>query len=121
MKKIQGLAALLALAAMPVKAAPGLFVGLSYDLSGGVGVSIKVLSTNREDRPAVAAGVSYFPMRKKFGVDVGGAYLFRSSAATLSWDFINHVPQLGLGYVNSKRKKSLIMDETLPPPEPTPG
>ena len=38
---------------------PGVFFGVTYNIGGSFGVSLKVLSTNKEDRGALAAGVSY--------------------------------------------------------------
>ena len=50
----------------------------------------------------MAAGVPYYPLTSKFGVDAGASYLFKNGAITLGWDFLNKTPQVGIGYVNTK-------------------
>lgn len=92
-------------AALPAYAGPAAFVGLSYDFGDSVGLSLKVVSTNREDRGALSAGVSYFPFSKKVGVDLGVGYVFRNGAATAGWDLLNGKAQVGIGYVNTKTKE----------------
>ncbi len=86
-------------------AAPGLFLGLTYNFdSSGLGLSFKILSTRRQDRPAVGVGVSYMPyIQNRFGADVSAGYVFNHGAVTAGWDFINDEPQMGLGYVNTKK------------------
>ena len=81
---------------------PGVFVGLTYDFGGQWGVSLKLLSTDRQDRAAVAAGVTYHPSNKTWGADAGVAYLMRDSAATFGWDFLRSKFQMGVGYVHTK-------------------
>jgi hypothetical protein len=102
MKKRLALISILLAAATPAVASPGGFFGVTYNFGGGVGISLKILSTNHEDRGAFAAGVTYFPLTNKFGIDAGAAYLFRNGGATLGWDFLNGSPQVGAGYVNTK-------------------
>jgi hypothetical protein len=101
------------------QADPGVFVGVSYDFTGkssGVGISLKALSTRKEDKAAVAAGVTYFPLANEnnFGVDLSAAYVFKNGAVTVGWDFVNKVPQAGVGYVNTKDD-----DKSRPPPAPS--
>jgi hypothetical protein len=84
---------------------PGIFFGVTYafgQTSPGVGVSLKVMSTDKEDHAAVGAGVTYYPLLSSnpFGVDVDVGYLFKNSAVTVGWDFL-HSPQVGVGYVNT--------------------
>ncbi len=78
-------------ASVPAIADPGIFFGAVYNFGGSAGVSLKILSTDREDRCAFVAGGSYFPNIKKFGVDAGAGYLFENGAATIGWDFLNSV------------------------------
>lgn len=89
---------------------PSAFFGLTYNLGAPVtdlGFSVKVLSTDKEDKGAVDLGISYFPFANegKFGIDAGAGYLFNNGAVTLGWDFLNMKPQVGVGYVNTKEDK----------------
>ncbi len=94
----------LLLVSTPSFADPGAFFGVTYNFGGGVGLSLKALSTNEEDQGAAALGVSYYPLTQKFGVDLGGAYLDKDVTTTVSWDILNGQPQLGLGYVNTVQR-----------------
>lgn len=40
---------------------PGVMFGVSHNFGGATGVTVKVLSTDRKDKPALALGLSYFP------------------------------------------------------------
>lgn len=116
MKKQWALIGMMFAAASPAIADPGVFLGVTYNFGGSVGVSLKVLSTNKEDRGALAAGVSYYPATSNFGVDAGAAYLFKNSAVTLGWDFLNSNPQVGVGYVNTKDDRPAASAPPSPPP-----
>ncbi len=82
---------------------PGILFGLSYNFGGSVGLSLKVLSTNKEHHGALAVGTSYYPLTKKFGLDAGAAYLTKDAAVSLDWDFLNNTPQVGVGYINTQK------------------
>jgi hypothetical protein len=99
--------ACLFLAGSAAQADPGVFVGVTFDFSGkssGLGVSLKALSTRKEDKAAVAAGVTYYPLASEnnLGVDLSAAYVFKNGAVTAGWDLVNNKPQAGIGYVNTK-------------------
>lgn len=81
---------------------PGVWVGLTYDFGGQLGVSLKVLTTDHQDRPALAAGVTYMPTTKSFGADAGVAYVFQDSAVTFGWDFLHDKYQAGFGFMDTK-------------------
>ena len=85
---------------------PGVMLGVTYNFGGHWGISLKVLSTDHQDRGAVAAGVTYFPTTRSWGADAGVAYLARSSAATFGWDFLHSQFQMGLGYVHTKADRA---------------
>lgn len=87
---------------------PGVFFGLTYNFGGNVGMSLKVLSTNREDRGALCVGISYFPETKKLGLDVGGAYTFQNGAVTAGWDILNNAPQMGIGYIHTVQPSYVV-------------
>lgn len=90
---------------------PTAFVGLTYNFNGGIGLSLKVLSTNKEDSGVVSGGVSYYPLTNKFGVSLGAGYVVKNGAATLEWDFINNTPIVNVGYAKTKD------EETTPSPQ----
>jgi hypothetical protein len=100
------IASLLLVGATSTQADPGVFFGVTYAFghsNAGLGLSLKVLSTNEQDHFVVGAGVSYYPLMKdnKFGVDVGVGYVFEDVAVTVGWDFM-HSPQIGIGYVDTE-------------------
>lgn len=85
----------------PSSGDPSLFLGLTWTFAGSgsaggtAGVSLKVLSTNERDAPALAAGVTY-NFNGSFGCDVGLAYN-SSVTLTLGYDFCQRGLQMGLG------------------------
>ena len=114
------LASLLIASSTTAVADPGVFFGVAYTFgqakpSDGLGLSLKVLSTNKEDHAVVGAGVTYYPLQSnnRFGVDLGVGYLFQDVAVTVGWDFM-HSPQVGVGYVNTKDDRPA---PPLPPPD----
>jgi hypothetical protein len=87
---------------------PVAMVGISYNFGGRVidetiGLTFKVLSSDRQDRAVVAAGVSYFPWapKKKFGLDISTGYNFDKVTALVGYDLLNKKPQASLGYANT--------------------
>lgn len=89
------------------KAEPVMFIGMAYTFgaNGGPGISLKLLSTNRENRAAVGAGLTYylFANDNKVGLDVILGYILpANAAATVGWDFLLHGLQIGIGYVDSE-------------------
>jgi hypothetical protein len=81
--------------------------GISYKFGAkdnglsGAGATIKVLSTDKEKKPVIGAGVSYYPWAsedKKFGVDVSAGYNFSKGAVMGGWDFLQNQPSVSLGY-----------------------
>jgi len=98
----------------------GTFFGISYNFGSTAadwGVTAKVLSDNEEDKLVAAAGVSFFPYAaQKFGVDVGGGYLFSCGAVTMGWDFLHATPQLSLGIAHTDDDSSSGYSE--PPVSP---
>jgi hypothetical protein len=99
-------------------AEPGYMLGISHDFGGATGVTFKVLSTNRQDKALVAAGVSYFPGGgdQKFGIDLSAGYNFRRAAATVGWDFLQQKLQVAVGVSDTKKPSA-----PAPAPEPTPS
>jgi len=90
-------------------ASPAVMGGITYNFGGsdsnssltGAGATVKVLSTSKEKKPVLAAGVSYYPWAsedKKFGVDVSAGYNFKKGAVMAGWDFLKNQPSVSLGY-----------------------
>lgn len=105
MKRFTVAAGLLASCSL-AQANPGFMVGISYNFGGSVGVTAKVLSTNREHKAVAALGVSYLfgEAKSKFGVDLGAGYNFRHATATVGWDFMNSQVQTAIGVSNTKKR-----------------
>ena len=106
MKKIKViLAGALLLSSQVASADPGVFVGVVYNFGSGsgLGFSLKVLSTDRQDNVVVGVGAGFYPFSQagKFGVDADIGYLTKNFAATVGWDFLQHGVQIGAGYVNT--------------------
>jgi len=99
------LAMLLLLSSSFVMADAGIFAGVVYNFGAksNFGISLKVLSTDEEDKGAIGAGVSYYPGNdsNKFGMDLSAGYVFKNGAVTLGWDFLQSQSQLGLGFVDT--------------------
>ena len=98
---------------------PVAMVGIAYNFGGRVfdetfGVTFKVLSSDRQDRAVVAAGVTYFPWapKQKFGLDISGGYNFDKVTALVGYDLLNKKPQASLGYANTYKPNGGV---TCPP------
>ncbi len=98
------------------KAQPTLFLGLSWTLgqgassSGGTsGITLKVLSTNRRNAGAFAAGVTY-NFDHTFGCDLGVAYN-GSGIETLSlgYDICKRGPQISVGASGKPKTKTTVV------------
>lgn len=98
------------------QASPGFMVGISYNFGGSVGVTAKVLSTNRENRVAAEVGASYLfgESKSKFGVDLGAGYNFKHATATVGWDFMNSQVQAAIGVSNTKKRPAPAAPPTNP-------
>ena len=83
-------------------AGPGVMFGLNFSMNNGFGVSVKVLSSDRENRTVGSLGTTYYPATNRVGVDLGVGRTFDSGAVTIGWDIINSAPQASVGYVNTR-------------------
>ena len=93
---------ILALAATTAQADPAVMFGINYNFGGGgPGLSVKVLSSEREDRTVASVGAGYYPMQKRVGRDGGVGRTFGNGAATVSWYDTNSAPQAGIGFVDT--------------------
>lgn len=114
MKKIY---ALLLLLALPLSAHSdaAAFIGINYTFGGNLGLSIKALSDDDENKGVAAIGVSYYPMAEnKLGIDAGVGYVFDSYAVTAGWDFLQKEPVVSVGYADTDD------DSNRPAPAPAP-
>ena len=100
------------------QADPGFMLGLSYNFGGSIGVTAKVLSSNKQEKAVAALGVSYLfgSSPSRFGFDLGAGYNFkRDVTATLGWDFMNSQVQAAVGVASTKKKR----DSSDPPTSPS--
>ena len=92
-----------------VFANPAFMGGLTFKFGGNsgnamqnAGATLKVLSSDEDKKPVIAAGVSYFPWAqkgKKYGLDIGAGYNMKNTTITGGWDFIQNQPSVSLGYM----------------------
>ena len=97
--KRKAISATLLCAVTAAHAGPAVMVGISHNFGGGTGLTVKVLSTDRKNKPAAAVGISYFPGQtsgSQWGADVGLGYTFNHGALTLGYDWLNDQAQIGL-------------------------
>ena len=86
---------------------PVAMVGIAFNFGGKIskeslGLTVKILSSDRQDRVVAAAGVTYFPWApNKFGLDISGGYNFEKVTALVGYDLLNMKPQASLGYANT--------------------
>lgn len=100
-----------------VKNEASLFLGFAWTFGGNdnrdgsPGVSLKVLSTNERNAPALAAGVTY-NFDGSLGCDIGVGYNTTDVTLTFGYDFCRRGAQVGLG---GTRKPSTVTTTTTPP------
>jgi len=93
---------------------PVAMVGIAFNFGGQIskeslGLTVKVLSSDRQDRFVAAAGVTYFPWApNKLGLDVSGGYNFEKVTALVGYDLLNKKPQASLGYTNTYKPERAI-------------
>ena len=104
------------------QADPGFMLGICHNFGGSTGVTIKVLSTNKQDKAVAALGVSYFPddaaNKLGLGLDLGLGYNFRRSAAAVGWDFLHNQVQGAIGFSDTKKPPA---PASAPASAPTPS
>ena len=87
----------------------GVFLGLSMQLGGtisarDIGVTAKVVSSNREDRAVLGGGINVYPFGSgptRIGIDVGAGYQGSRFGAMVGYDLLLGRPTLNAGYVNT--------------------
>jgi len=103
MKKMLLTAALVA-SSLPAVADPAAFAGITYGFGGQdtFGFTVKVVSSDEEDKAVAAAGVSYYPNTSKTGFDVGVGRNFDKSGLILGYDVVNEMTTFSAGWVDTK-------------------
>ncbi len=100
---------------------PVAMVGIAFNFGGksskeSLGLTVKILSSDRQDRFVAAAGVTYFPWApNKFGLDIGGGYNFEKVTALVGYDLLNKKPQASLGYTNTYKPNAAAAPLTCNP------
>lgn len=90
----------------------GVFAGVTYLFNGGgsgdVGLTVKLLTSNKEDKAVGAVGVNFYPNAKgqQWGVDVGAGYQGSSVGALVGYDLLNNAPTVSGGISNTKSDDS---------------
>ena len=103
-----GLVSMCALA----QADSGVFVGLSLQLGGtinarDIGLTAKVVSSNREDRAVLGGGINVYPFGAgpaRIGFDIGAGYQGSNAGALVGYDLLLGRPTLNAGFVNTTRR-----------------
>ncbi|MGV8989421.1 MAG: hypothetical protein ACOH2H_24645 [Cypionkella sp.] len=103
------------------KTDPTLFLGLSWTFGqgsssagGSSGVTLKVLSTNKRNAGAFAAGVTY-NFDRTIGCDLGVAYSGSGiETLTLGYDLCKRAPQISVGA--SGKPKTTTTTTVITPP-----
>jgi hypothetical protein len=114
------LASTTALACFNAQAA-GFMFGISHNFGGDTGMTFKILSTERRNRPVVAAGVSFFPGEgRRIGLDVGVGYNFRQTTVTFSRDLVMDRFQMAWGVASRRCPPAPAPAPSAAPPAPPP-
>lgn len=90
---------------------PSVMLGVAFNFGGGaansnVGITLKLLHSDRRNRAVGAVGVTFFPWGDDvaFGLDAGIGYNFRNGAAVVSYDFLNASPQFSAGWAHTRSR-----------------
>jgi hypothetical protein len=83
---------------------PAFMGGITFKFGGNysmenAGATFKVVSNDKDKKPVVTAGVSYYPWSKgtKYGVDVGAGYNVKNTTISGGWDFVQNQPNVSVG------------------------
>jgi hypothetical protein len=83
---------------------PSFFVGATYAFGGsnGLGFTLMITNTRRENRGFGAIGLSYHPTTGNMGLPVGIGYQGNNAAIMGGYDLLLKQPVLGGGYSDTK-------------------
>ncbi|MDP2017823.1 hypothetical protein [Hydrogenophaga sp.] len=117
-----------ALACFNAHAGAGFMFGISHNFGGDTGVTFKILSSDRRNKPVLVAGVSFFPGDgRRIGLDVGVGYSFQRTTVTFSRDLVMERFQVAWGLSSTRcppapapapSPKATLPASPPPPPEP---
>ena len=88
---------------------PGIFAGITYMFGDkqGLGFTLNVTSSRRDDRPVLSSGISYYPSTSNFGLPIGIGYQKSNSAVIGGYDLILGAPILQGGYSNTSKDRTV--------------
>jgi hypothetical protein len=87
------------------KSHPTLMFGIAVEFgdtikAADVGLTAKLLSSDRPNTFVFGGGVAYFPWAKEqFGFDIDGGYNFTNAGVLAGYDLLRWKPQISAGYV----------------------
>ncbi|MBM3611995.1 MAG: hypothetical protein FJX19_03365 [Alphaproteobacteria bacterium] len=100
----------LACAAAPAAADPAAYLGIAFTFgganSGKVGLTAKILSSEKEEDWVAGAGVTYFVgAPNDFGLDLSVGYNGSDNFSVLvGYDFLQYAPVGSLGWSDTKKE-----------------
>lgn len=84
----------------------GFFAGITFAFGdkGGLGFTVKALSSRDENKGVAAVGATVYPFGEKvrYGIDVGAGYQGVNVGGIASYDVLNNLFGVSGGYVNTK-------------------
>jgi hypothetical protein len=86
---------------------PGIFLGITYAFGSkeGLGFTLQMTSSRRDDRSVFAAGVSYYPSSGMIGIPVGIGYQKSHSLVLGGYDILLGAPVIHGGYTNTSKDR----------------
>lgn len=86
---------------------PGIFLGITYAFGSkeGLGFTLQMTSSRRDDRSVFAAGVSYYPSSGMIGIPVGVGYQKSHSLVLGGYDILLGAPVIHGGYTNTSKDR----------------
>ena len=93
------------------KANPTFMIGIAIDFGADVdeadvGLTAKILSSDRPDTFVFVGGLSYYPWSKdQFGLDLSAGYNLDNFGASAGYDFLRWKPQISAGYIRTNNGK----------------
>lgn len=89
---------------------PGVFFGITYAFGSkeGLGFTLQVTSSRRDDRGVAAAGVSYYPTTGTIGVPLSLGYQKSHVLVLGGYDFLLNAPVIQGGYTNTSKDKTPV-------------
>ncbi len=83
-------------ASASVPTGPSFFAGFVWTMGAGPGLTVKYVTSNLPNTPALAGGVSYY-FENGWGADIGLSYSTCTVTGTVGYDFLQNGFQFGVG------------------------